>query len=176
MQVTFHIKLPAIFVFCLMIRLVLILTIFSSVFPAFAQTITISEELPLRNDYAYTIVGWVGDDLLLFRDKGHEFFVQAFDEEMHLKWEREIIIGQRRADILGVTGHDKSFHLLIGIRDKGDYFIQHRSYDASVTMLDTMTIDTIENIFITPRVFTAESQDESKILFFREINNGLDVV
>src|SRR5687767_15904009 len=107
-----------------MFKRVLIFIFLLSAFNGISQTITISEELPLRNDYAYTIVGWVGDDLLLFRDKGHEFFVQAFDEEMHLKWEREIIIGQRRADILGVTGHDKSFHLLIGIRDKGDYFIQ----------------------------------------------------
>ena len=37
------------------------------------QTITISEELPLRNDFSYTILGWIDEDLLLFRDKGHEF-------------------------------------------------------------------------------------------------------
>ncbi len=51
-------------------------------FFAQSQAITISEELALRNDYDYPILGWVGGDLLLFRDRGHEFFVQAFDEEL----------------------------------------------------------------------------------------------
>lgn len=53
-----------------------------------SQSISISEELILRNDYAYTVLGWVKEDLLLFRDKGHQFFIQAFDKELRLKWER----------------------------------------------------------------------------------------
>ncbi|MGB3080925.1 MAG: hypothetical protein WBB31_17725, partial [Saprospiraceae bacterium] len=74
-------------------------------FTTFGQSITISEELALRNDYDYTILGWVGGDLLLFRDRGHEFFIQAFDEELHLKWEREILLSPHRADIIGVISH-----------------------------------------------------------------------
>lgn len=139
----------------------------------FCQTITISEELPLRNDYAYTILGWVGGDLLLFRDMGHEYFVQAFDEEMHLKWEREILLGPRKADIIGVVPHEDQFHLIFGMRDKGDYILQHRSFDHTVTLQDTMTLDTVPNIFITPRYLIAESEDKSKVLLFREINNGI---
>lgn len=141
-----------------------------------AQSIIISEELPLRNDYAYTILGWIEGDLLLFRDRGHEFFVQAFDEEMHLKWEREIILGPRKADILGVMGHAKTFHLVFGTRDKGNYIIQHRSYDHTVTLLDTMTLDLVENVFITPRISLVESEDKSKTLIYREINNGLNIL
>ena len=142
---------------------------------ASAQQITISEELPLRNDYAYTILGWVGEDLLLFRDKGHEFFIQAFDEEMHLKWEREILLGPRKADIIGVVSQPGQFHLLYGMREKGDYILQHRSYDHTVSLMDTMTIDTIYNIFITPRIIMAESEDKSKVLFLNEINNGVSL-
>lgn len=140
-----------------------------------AQSIIISEELPLRNDYAYTILGWIDGDLLLFRDRGHEFFIQAFDEELHLKWEREIMLGPRKADIIGVIGHASTFHLLYGMRDKGNYVIQHRSYDHTVTLIDSMTLDIVENIFITPRIMMAESEDKTKVLIYREINNGLDL-
>src|SRR6188474_1495352 len=70
-----------------------------------SQVITISEELPLRNDYDYTILGWISGDLLLFRDRGHQFYIQAFDEEMHLKWEREILLGPHKADIIGLLAH-----------------------------------------------------------------------
>ncbi|HUR31018.1 MAG TPA: hypothetical protein VMZ69_06270 [Saprospiraceae bacterium] len=139
------------------------------------QTITISEELPLRNDYTYTILGWVGEDLLLFRDRGHEFFIQAFDEEMHLKWEREILLGPRRADIIGVVAQQDQFHLLFAMRDKGNYILQHRSYDHAVNLIDTMTIDIVESIFMTPKYMMAESEDKSKVLLFREINNGLNL-
>ena len=140
------------------------------------QAITISEELPLRSDYSYTILGWLGGDLLLFRDKGHEYFVQAFDEELHLKWEREIFIGPRKADIIGTVTHQDRFHLLFGMRDKGNYIIQHRSYDHTVTLLDTMTLDVVENIFISPYYHMAASEDDSKVLLYREANNGLLLV
>src|SRR5688500_11965522 len=139
------------------------------------QTITISEELPLRNDFSYTILGWIGENLLLFRDKGHEFYVQSFDEEMHLKWEREIYIGPRRADIVGIVSDIDKFHLLVGIREKGDYILQHRIYDASITLTDTMTLDTMQNIFITPRYYISESEDKHKVLLFREKNDGLNL-
>lgn len=140
---------------------------------AHSQTITISEELPLRNDYSYTILGWVGSDLMLFRDKGNVFYVQAFDEEMHLKWEREIIIGPRRGDIIGVVSRADQIHLMVGMREKGDYHLQHRVYNAEITLVDTTEIGVVKDIFITPRVWMAESEDGSNAIVYRESGNGL---
>jgi hypothetical protein len=140
-----------------------------------AQEIAISEELPLRNDYAYTILGWVEQDLLLFRDKGHAYFIQAFDKDLHLKWEREIFLGESRADIIGVVAHDDRFHILYGMREKGDYYIYHKAFDHEVTLVDTSTITVFENVFITPRMLMKESDDGTKILLFKEENNGLQL-
>ncbi|HZV69913.1 MAG TPA: hypothetical protein VFG10_10230 [Saprospiraceae bacterium] len=140
---------------------------------SYSQAITISEELALRNDYDYTILGWVSGDLLLFRDRGHEFFIQAFDEELHLKWEREIILGQNRADIIGVVSHQDRIDIVYGLRQKGDYYIQHRTYDHSINVMDTMTLGVVENIFITPRVQMVSSEDDSKAVLYREDGDGL---
>jgi hypothetical protein len=142
-------------------------------YPVSGQAITISEELPLRNDYAYTILGWVDDNLLLFRDRGHEFYVQAFDPALHLKWERELILGDRKADIIGVIGHDDLFHIVFGMREKGNYYIRHAIYNHEITAIDTVLVDSIENVFITPRVVLAESEDENQIVLFREDHNTL---
>ena len=138
-----------------------------------SQAITISEELPLRNDYDYTILGWVSGDLLLFRDRGHQFFIQAFDEEMHLKWEREVSLGPNKADIIGILAHPDRIHLFYGIREKGDYYLQHSSFDHSMSLIDTMTIGVIEKVFITPRIQMALSEDESKLILYRDDNSGL---
>ncbi|MEP6795238.1 MAG: hypothetical protein ABJB16_12990 [Saprospiraceae bacterium] len=145
-------------------------------FTTFGQSITISEELALRNDYDYTILGWVSGDLLLFRDRGHQFFIQAFDEELHLKWEREIVLSPHRADIIGVVSHPDRINIIYGIRDKGDYYIRHSSFDHSITLVDTMTLGIVENIFITPRVQMVSSEDENKVVVYREDGEGLHLI
>lgn len=138
-----------------------------------AQAITISEELPLRNDYDYTILGWVEDDLLLFRDRGHQFFIQAFDEDLHLKWEREILVSDHKADVIGIIAQSDRIHLIYGVREKGDYFLEHRSYDHTISLIDTMNIGVIQNVFITPRIQMAYSEDKSKVILYREDGDGL---
>src|SRR6188768_1043044 len=112
------------------------------------QEITVSEELPMRNEYAYSLLGWVNGDLLLFRDKGHEYYIQAFDEELHVKWEREIYLGDRKTDIIGIVAREDRFHLIYGIHYKGDYFIYDRSYAHDISLLDTMEIAKLESIYL----------------------------
>jgi hypothetical protein len=141
-----------------------------------SQVITISEELPLRNDYSYTILGWVYDDLLLFRDRGHEYFVQAFDKDLHVKWEREIYLGDKRSEIIGLVAHDDRFHLIFAQREKGDYIIYDRSYAHDLSPIDSAVIDTISNIFLSPRMVIKESEDENKIVLYREENNTLSLI
>jgi hypothetical protein len=140
-----------------------------------AQVITISEELPMRSDYTYTIIGWVDGDMLLFRDKGHQFYVQAFDEELHLKWEREIYLGDHKADIFGVIAHDDQFHLIYGVRNKGDYFFYHRAYTHDVSLVDSTQFGQVENVFLTPQVQVKESEDENQVVLYYEEGSSLFV-
>jgi hypothetical protein len=143
---------------------------------AFSQAITISEEIPLRNDYVYNIMGWVDHDLLLFRDRGHQFFVQAFDEDLHLKWEREIYLGERKADVIGIVTHPDRFHLFYGMREKGDYYIHHRSYAHDLSLIDTSVLENISDVFITPHIQIKISEDESKVLLYQDDNSGLRLI
>ena len=143
--------------------------------PATAQSITISEELALRNDYAYTILGWVDKNMLLFRDKGHAFFIQAFDEELHLKWERELYLSDSRADIIGIVAHDDRFHIIYGTREKGSYAVLHKAFSNDVTLVDTSTITRFENAFMIPRFLMRESEDKSKVLLYKQENNSLQL-
>jgi len=141
-----------------------------------AQNITISEEVVLRNDYAYTILGWIGDELLLFRDKGHQFFVQSYDLDLHLKWEREIFLGQSRADIIGVLSDQNKFHILFGMRDRGDYKLFHWAYNQDILLTDTFTLATFPDVFMTPRILMKNSEDKSKVLLYKEENRSLRAI
>ena len=155
--------------------MLIFLSIFCCIIPQIgkAQVIAISEELQLKNDYAYTILGWVEKDLLLFRDRGHAFYVQAFDEELHLKWEREIFLSDSRADIIGIVAHEDRFHVLYGTRIRGDYYVRHKSFSHEVNLLDTTTLAVYNNVFIVPRFLMQESDDKSKVVLVKEDNEGV---
>ncbi len=140
-----------------------------------SQSITISEDLPLRNDFAYTLLGWVNHNLLLFRDKGNQFFIQAFDEDLHLKWERQIYLGDRKADIIGMLAHEDRFHIIYGLRDRGLYRLHHRSYAHDVSLIDSSLIEVISDVFTTPRMSFSVSEDKSKILLNQDDNTGIQL-
>lgn len=144
--------------------------------PAHAQEITVSEELPMRSEYAYSLLGWIDGDLLLFRDKGHEYYIQAFDEELHVKWEREINLGEHKSDIIGIVARQDRFHLIYGFHWKGDYYLYDRSYSHDLSLLDTMVIGKLENSYVTPLFQMNESEDETKVAISWEIGNSLNVV
>ncbi len=141
-----------------------------------AQAITISQEIGLKNDYAYSILGWVENDMLLFRDKGNRFFVQAFDRKLHLKWERELFLGDGRPDVFGIVTHEDRFHVLFGSRIKGVYHIQHYEYGHDVTLIDSSSLSIYENSFVTPRIFLEESEDKSKVLLYEYQKRGLTLL
>ncbi len=141
-----------------------------------AQMITISQELGLRSDYSYSILGWVENDMLLFRDKGNSFFIQSFDRKMHLKWEREMLLGDARVDVIGAIAHEDRFHMLFGVRIKGVYRIQHYVYNHEVNLIDSLSLTVYGNSFVTPRIFMEESEDKSKILLYEYQNRGLTLL
>ncbi len=144
--------------------------------PLQAQEIIISEELPMRNEYAYSLLGWVDGDLLLFRDKGHEYFIQAFDKDLHIKWEREIDLGDRKSDIIGLVAKSDRFYLIYGVHNKGDYNLYARSYAHDISLLDTIDIGKLGSEYTTPQFQMKESDDDNKIVLSYEQSGTLHII
>ena len=154
---------------------ILLLLAVSLVKSVSSQNVTISEELILRNDLSYSMIGWVGSEFLLFRDKGGQFFVQSFDKEMNLSWERQIDLPEQKVDIIGMVAHPDKFHLLYGVRTKGDYYLRHDVYSNELNLLDTITLDIIPDVFITPIGEMKSSEDLQQVAIQLEVYNGLRV-
>ncbi len=146
--------------------LVLLLFIMVSL-PLFGQEIVVSEEVSLKNDYAYEVIGKLDGNILLFRDMQNQFEVQAFDEELRLKWQRVLNLEKRNADVIAVVPGDTSFHVIFGYRLKGDYYLKHNHYDPKVRVIDSTTISVIEKLYFAPRFQYTISEDKTKILLYR---------
>lgn len=132
-----------------------------------AQEITVSEDIFLKTDYSYNLLGKVGENILLFRDKVNKVEVLAMDEKLRLRWERELTFEKKKVDIIAVIPADSLFHLIYGFKAKGDYFVRHHKYDETVTMIDSSLVALYENQYFSPRFRFARSQDRSKAIFFR---------
>ena len=134
---------------------------------ASAQSITVSDEINIKNDDAYDIIGKYGDNILLLRDFETAIEVHAFDEELRQKWKRELILEKKNAVMHTLVADDTSFHMLYGYRQKGDFYLVHRQYDPQLTLIDSSTIMEISNLFFMPKFRNEVSEDRTKILIFR---------
>lgn len=157
----------------LFIRYVLIVAFMGSLCKVNAQSVTVSKEMPIRNDIAYDVIGLVEDNVLLYRDKGNERVVEVFDKNMKHLFDREIILEDRKADIYAIVPQDTSFTIIYGYREKRNYNMKARKYNSFGAMIDSVTfLQDIENFKIESFQFEV-SEDRSKTLLFSTRKNDL---
>lgn len=131
-----------------------------------AQKIMVSDELPLRSDIGYEIIGELNNNVLLFRDKNVAFEVQAFDENMRSSWTKDIELLKRSPDVLGINTIKDSFTVFYRHRDRGDHIIRAQRYNANANLKDSVRIGTLEGLFVTPELEILRSEDRTKILIY----------
>ncbi len=128
------------------------------------QRITVSEEILLKDDNGYTILGEFDGRILLFRDRNTKYEVHAYDEHLRLRWERELTFERRSCDILAVVPDVSGFHVVYGYAFRGDYVIMHRQYTPELSLIDTVIVHTDTRRFFAPRYRAVISEDRSKVL------------
>ncbi|HKK73550.1 MAG TPA: hypothetical protein VJ953_00650 [Saprospiraceae bacterium] len=131
-----------------------------------AQRIMVSDELPLRSDISYEIIGEFGEQVLLFRDKSVSFEVQAFDENMRSSWTKEIELLKRSPEVIGINSIRDSFTLFYQHRDRGDFHVRAYRYNAKAALKDSVLISVIDNTFQSPDMEILRSEDRNKILLY----------
>ena len=139
--------------------------LFSPIF-LFSQKIMVSEDLPLRNDIAYELIGEMKGHMLLFRDQSTEFEVQAFDENMRLSWSKPVELDRKQPKVLGLASQNDRFTLLYRTRKKGDTILKAHKYDGAANMVDSVTIKNYGYLFHTPNYETIRSEDDSKLMVY----------
>lgn len=135
-------------------------------FTLFGQAIIASEELLLKDDIAYDIIGNLEGNILLFRNQSREFQVQAFDQDMKMAWDKTIEVEEKQPDVLDVVATDTSFVMLFRHRSKSKYQLRAHNYDAAANLRDTVTVKAYDFFFYTPDFKYVLSEDESKVLVY----------
>jgi len=151
--------------------LLLLLLLLQGLF-LWAQTITVSEEISLRNDAAYELIGDLRGNMLLFRDRTTEFEIQSFDERLQPSWSKTLELDRKFPKVLKVVGSRTDFTVVYHFRNKGHTILKAHRYDAAANLLDSATIMDYGYLFYTPNFEIARSDDKTKaIVYYVEKQN-----
>lgn len=135
-------------------------------FIGYSQKVTVSDEITLRNDLSYDIIGKIDSTVLLFRDRGNKYELKTFDQNLKHKEDIEITLSDRSCNLFSSLPGDSSFFVCYGYRNKGKYYIQADQFNIKGVIISSDTLKIYDDILLNPEVKHAKSEDKSKILFF----------
>lgn len=147
--------------------IVLLLLFFAGMAPAVVgQQITMSEDIPLRSDVAYELLGEFKGRVLLFRDQINKYEIQGFDQRLRPSWSKILTLDKKNPKVIGTTHSRNDFTLVYYYRDQGNTILKAAKFDPGANMIDSASIKNLGSIFFTPDFSVVFSEDRSKILIF----------
>ncbi len=131
-----------------------------------AQVLTVSDEIPMRNDTEYTLIGKLGGQVLLLQDRENKQLLTAYGRSMNESWEKDLELRGRGVRVLdAIPAQDGSgFHLLYLFRERGHNHLQLDRYNPAGNLQDSVTLVDFGPFFTIPEEDVFKSEDESKLL------------
>ena len=141
-----------------------------------AQSVTVSKEMPLKSDLAYDLLGLVGDNILLYRDRGnHRYKVEVFDKEMAFVKDRDIKFEKKKVDVHGIVARDSSFNMIYSYKDDGEIIHMIRQYGGNMILQDSTELFRLPKTFKKKRYLLETSENKKfSILFNFEDDKRMD--
>ena len=116
-----------------------------------AQQVSISEDIVLRNDRAYFLVGELEDQFVLFRDMDSEYRMHTYDKKMLPIDEVEFEFDFKSVDILDVLPSEgKYFNIYYTARKKNVFSFIVDRYDLEAKQVLSKVLYSEEGIFDSP--------------------------
>lgn len=134
--------------------------------PIAGQQIIMSEDIPLRNDVSYELLGEFKGRVLLFRDQISKYEVQGFDQRLRPSWSKILTLDKKNPKVIGTTHSRNDFTLIYHYRDQGNTILKAAKFDPGANMIDSATIKNLGSVFFTPGFEVTYSEDRSKILVY----------
>ena len=127
-----------------------------------------SDPLFIRSDYGYDLIGRLNDHVLVFRDRYDDFVVQAFDEQMHLSWSKDLLdLDHKGMRVLAVVQGRNDFSIIFQSNRKGHTYLRVHKYDPNANLIDSMLVkDYGERLLTIPVLDILISDDRNCIAVY----------
>ncbi len=139
-----------------------------------AQNVKVSQEINLKNEYAYDLFK-LNNNIVFYRDRGDEYFVDIFDLDLNFKRTAEIFINEKKISIDCIHEVDSNMIVYYSHTKKDTSYIHAVRYDKYFNKTDTANIYKGPNKFKKGELKYVLSLDKSKIVFFYEKGKQMHV-
>lgn len=166
--------LPAFLRFMKNLSKVSLLAFFLAVFTigVTAQEVTVSEEVVVRSEDHFTIIGEIENRLLVLIERNRQVELLSFDQNMRLRNQTKTDIGGRQSRLVGNSQNSGNTFFLFTQQKEGDeYFIIAWEYSSTANLRDSSTIAIAPHAYGFSNFLFAQSEDRSKAVFFRSDNS-----
>jgi len=133
-----------------------------------AQSVTVAEEINIRNYYAYDMLGNINDNILLYMDKGMDHYINIYDHDLKFKRQKEITFERRKVRVHYLAPKDSSFNIVYSFRERDTVYYKINEYDKNAVLIDSVTIDKNTDLDSPKNFRYAMSEDKSKTVLFAE--------
>lgn len=131
-----------------------------------AQVLAVSDELAMRNDTEYTLVGKLGGQVLLLQDRDNKQLLTAYGRSMNQTWEKELELRGKNIRLLETVARQDGtgFYLVYLYRDRGKNHLQLDRYNPAGNLQDSVTLVDFGAFVSAPDDELFLSEDETKML------------
>ena len=141
-------------------------------FSAFAQKVTVSPEILLREDYSFTLLGQVSNKILLLRNKGYSQTLSVYNEGLGFIQEIPLEFEDRKVNLIGFVTTENDFNTYYSFKNEGKEYIK------SVKMSSTGEIFYQDTVFVRENAFLSEyykfdgSNNDRYIVLFNDVEDN----
>ncbi len=131
-----------------------------------AQKVSVSDDVSLRNDDGYAIIGRMKNRILLFRFRGNEYEVQAFDHKLRSSWSKELKLERKNPKVIEIIPDRQDFTVIYQHRAKSHLVIRAQKYDAAANLIDSIQIVDLGASWYVPPYAAILSEDKQKMVLY----------
>jgi len=157
-------------------RVLIYLVCFWIPYISIGQQVLVSNEINIKNNYAYDILPNVGDHTIFYHDKGYDHSFDVYDNLMRYKSTTSIEFEKKNILPVAILPKDSTFNFYYSYRMDGNTIIKVRRYDMWVKQLDTVTILKTPTLSGEGACRFTMSKDKSKIILFTPLGKNLNII
>ena len=131
-----------------------------------AQKVTVADEINIRNDFAYDILGQVEDNIILYRNKGMDHYINVYDKNLRFKKEKELLFEKKKVKMHYIVPRDSFFNIVYSYKVRDTIHYKLNEYDQNALLTDSLTIEKVVDKDIPKHYRYVTSEDKSKSVLF----------
>lgn len=141
---------------------------------AFGQEIKISRDIGIRNEFQYEIFPNLGNNTILYRDRGQQYFFDIFDKNLLFQRTANLTFEEKRTSVIRVIKKDSVLCSIYNFISKDTMYFAMRTYSSEATLIKRDTLLAIFKDEISEsELRSIISEDNTKIALFNIVKSKL---